>query len=540
MPINQLLYGDNLDLLPDVKDESVDLVYLDPPFNSNRGYNVIFARHDTTTEDSAQIHAFDDTWRWTPATDDQYVRYSNGGLPNSVADALVAFHTLLGENDAMAYLVNMAPRLVELHRVLKSTGSLYLHCDPTMSHYLKILLDSIFGADRFRNEVVWKRAHTVKGNAGQGAKHFGRCTDSILFYTKTDAYVFNQAYAEYDEAYLKRFKFQESDGRRYRMVSMIGPGGAAKGNPYYEVLGVSRYWRYSKEKMAELLATGMALQSKPGSVPERKQYLDDGKGVAVQSLWADIISINPMASERLGYPTQKPLALMERIIKASTNEGDLVLDPFCGCGTTIDAAQRLGRPWIGMDITYSAIHLIKDRLLKTYGPSIVDTYEEHGLPRDHASALALAERSKIEFEVWAVLQLGATPNTKHHDDKGCDGIARFPLGFKVQFGQVVVSVKGGRHVDPEMVRELSGAVTGRKAEMGVLFTNTNPTRRMVEAANHAGTFTHPANGMVYPRVQIISSQRWFEGQRPLMPGMIVPNIEAKKAEATSDQLAFDV
>ena len=302
---NRLYYGDNLEVMREhIPPDSVDLVYLDPPFNSNRNYNVIFGKHRAGS--AAQLEAFGDTWTWTPVTDDQYTTAISGGVPARVVDAMVAMHTLLGENDAMAYLVNMAPRLVELHRVLKPTGSLYLHCDPTMSHYLKIILDAVFGVQNFLNEIIWRRAHTVKGNVGQGAKHFGRSTDTLLLYCKSPAYTFNQLYEPYSEEYLKRFRYVEPEtGRRYRLVSMIGPGGAAKGNPFYEVMGVERYWRYSKERMQELIDSNMVVQSKPGGVPERKQYLDDGKGISLQSLWTDIIEINPMAAERLGYPNSE-------------------------------------------------------------------------------------------------------------------------------------------------------------------------------------------------------------------------------------------
>lgn len=540
---NQLFYGDNLEVLQThIRDESVDLVYLDPPFNSNRNYSVIFSRDGRTDADNtAQIEAFEDTWHWTQATDQQYADFMEHA-PGNAADALSAFRTLLGENDASAYLVNMAPRLLELHRVLKETGSLFLHCDPTMSHYLKVLLDAIFGAQNFRNEIVWKRAHTVKGNAGQGAKHFGRSTDSILFYTKTDEYKFHQAYAEYDEAYLKRFKFQEADGRRYRTVSMAGPGGAAKGNPYYEVLGVSRYWRYSKEKMAGLIADGQVVQSRPGAVPERKQYLDDGKGVAVQSLWTDIISINPMAAERLGYPTQKPLALLRRIIETASSEGDVVLDPFCGCGTTVDAAQALGRRWVGIDITYIAVDLIMKRLEHTYGTDVIDMIEINGIPSDFASAQALFRRSPFDFERWAVSQVGAEPNQRQVGDRGIDGVARFPLDAqRKKLGKVLVSVKGGKNVPPTFVRDLLGTVQQTDgAAMGVLITMDELTKGSHEVIDRSGSYTFPVNGQAYPVLQHLSVRDILGGKRPNMPGTLLPYIQAKQSKVVrGSETLFD-
>jgi DNA modification methylase len=539
--MNRLYYGDNLDVLrKHIADESVDLVYLDPPFNSNRSYNVIFGKDARASNGAAaQIQAFDDTWHWTPVTDQQYQLYISGALPVRAADALMAFRVLLGENDAMAYLVNMAPRLVELRRVLKPTGSLYLHCDPTMSHYLKVLLDAIFNPRYFVNEIVWRRAHTMKGNAGQGAKHFGRATDTILMYSKTAKYTFNQLYEPYSADYLKRFHHIEpGTGRPYRLVSMIGPGGAAKGNPLYEVMGVSRYWRYSRDRMQQLIDGGQVVQSKPGSVPERKQYLDEGKGIPLQSLWSDIVEINPMAAERLGYPTQKPVALLERIVSASSNPGDVVLDPFCGCGTTIDAAQRLHRQWIGIDITFIAVDLIEKRLRHAYGDPVIDTYEVGGIPRDLGGARSLFHRSPFDFERWAVSLINAQPNEKQVGDKGIDGVARFYLD-KSANGRILVSVKGGKMIGPQFVRDLIGTVETQKAQMGVLITMTKPTPGVIDAANHGGTYTWTINGQSYPRVQVITIADLLKGKRPDMPAALLPYIQAAKAAAASAQMSID-
>jgi adenine specific DNA methylase Mod len=255
----------------------------------------------------------------------------------------------------------MAPRLVELRRVLKPTGSLSLHCDPTMSHYLKVLLDAIFGAARFVNEIIWKRS-SAHSDTKQGARHYGRLSDTILSYAKSEDWTFNTQFQPYDQEYIDRDyrRIEEGTGRRYRIDNIQGPGGAAKGNPFYEVIGVSRYWRYSKERMQQLIAAGRIIQTRPGAVPQYKRYLDEMPSVPVQNIWTDIEVINNRSRERLGYPTQKPLSLMERIISVSSNKGDVVLDPFCGCGTTIDAAQKLGRRWIGIDITYLAVDLIEN------------------------------------------------------------------------------------------------------------------------------------------------------------------------------------
>ncbi len=379
---NTLFYGDNLDVLrQDIPTESVNLIYIDPPFNSNRSYNVLFGQKQGEAA-QAQIEAFNDTWSWTQDSDRQYREMLAGGVPNRVADAIEAMRRLIGENDLLAYLVMMTPRLVELRRVLKPTGSIYLHCDPTASHYLKLIMDAIFGQSQFRNEIIWKRS-SAHNDARQGSQHYGRITDTILFYGNGRAGTWNTQYVPYDQSYVDgAYRHTDPDGRRYRTGDLTGPGGAAKGNPFYEVLGVSRFWRYSKEKMDELIRTGRVVQSRPGTVPWYKRYLDEMPGVSVQSLWSDIQVINPRAVESLGYPTQKPRALLERIIKTSSNPGDVVLDPFCGCGTAIDAAQHLGRRWIGIDITYIAVYLTQKRLHARYTEKIESTFEVRGIPRD--------------------------------------------------------------------------------------------------------------------------------------------------------------
>ncbi len=536
--MNRLFYGDNLDVLRQhVPAGTVDLVYLDPPFNSNRSYNVIFNRHDVINEaDSAQIQAFDDTWRWTPVTERQYTGYVGGELPNEVANALTAFRTLIGENDALAYLVNMAPRLVELHRVLKATGSLYLHCDPTMSHYLKVLLDAIFGPDRFVNEIIWKRS-SAHSDSKQGSQHYGRVSDTILFYAKSDRQTFNTQYQPYDQSYIDRDyrRVEEGTGRRYRIGDMSGPGGAAKGNPFYEVMGVSRYWRYSKERMQELIEDGRIIQTRPGAVPQYKRYLDEMSGVPAQNIWTDIEVINNRSREKLGYPTQKPVALLERILNTSSNPDDVVLDAFCGCGTTIDAAIKLDRQWIGIDVTYIAVDLIEKRLEHTYGAEIRSTYNVLGIPRDRAAALALFSRSPFDFERWAVSLVNGQPNQKQVADKGIDGVARFAIDARGEVGRVLISVKGGRHLAPAMVRDLGGAVATQKAEMGVLITNSTPTRGMTDEANHAGSYQHPHYGQAFPRIQIITVDELLSGKRPQMPPTMLPYIQALRATTPADQ-----
>jgi len=314
----ELHHGDCLEILQGIPVGAIDLIYIDPPFFSQRVYKT---REGVT--------AFSDKW---------------------------------GSREA--YLEYLRLRVIELRRVLKDTGSFYLHCDPTMSHYLKIVLDTIFDVENFCNEIIWKRAYTVKGNFGQGRKLFDINTDTIFFYRKTKNNTFNHIYTSYKDEYVRKFyKYIEPDtGRRYSLISMTGPGGASKGNPRYEVMGVTRYWRYSEKKMAELIKDNLVVQTKYGNVPRRKQYLDEGKGVSLQTLWDDIRALSSHSAERIGYPTQKPLALMERIIKASSNKGDTVLDAFCGCGSFLQAAQNFDRNWIGIDSSEIAIQYCKERL----------------------------------------------------------------------------------------------------------------------------------------------------------------------------------
>lgn len=533
--VDRLFYGDNLEVLRQrIADESVDLVYLDPPFNSNRSFNVIFARHAATENDErAQIQAFDDTWRWTPVTEQQYSSYVTGELPQPVADALTAFRLLLGENDAMAYLVNMAPRLVELHRVLKESGALYLHCDPTMSHYLKVLLDAIFGAANFITEVIWKRT-----SAHNRVRRFGPVHDVIIGYGKSQDWTWNPQYVPYDQHYIDQDyrRVEEGTGRRFRIsdVTSNRPGSRYewKGQPPPG----QRYWAYAKERMEEFEASGRLVYSSNG-YPQLKRYLDEMPGQLVQDVWTDIQPINNRAAERLGYPTQKPVALLERIIAASSNEGDVVLDPFCGCGTTIDAAIKLKRQWVGIDITYLAVDLIEKRLEHTYGPSIKQTYDVLGIPRDKAAALALFSHSPFDFERWAVSLVSGQPNQKQVGDKGIDGVARFPLG-RANFGRVLISVKGGKQLNPSMVRDLGGTVTTQKAEMGVLITNAPPTKGMIDEANHAGVYQHPNYSQAFPRIQIITVDDLLAGKRPAMPPVVMPYIQAQRKQISEHQASL--
>jgi len=523
VPDNVLYYGDNLDILRrHVADESVDLVYLDPPFNSNATYNVLFAEQHGERA-ASQIRAFEDTWTWDYTAEWSYRQTVEAG--GQVSKALQAFHTLLGPSNMLAYLAMMAPRLVELRRVLKLTGSIYLHCDPTASHYLKLLMDAVFGPENYVNEITWKRAHTVKGNFGQGSKMWSRNTDTLLFYRKTDANVFHQQFNEYSEEYLRKFyRFQESDGRRYRLISMIGPGGSAKGNPQYEVMGVTRYWRYSRENMQQLIEDGLVVQTKPGTVPVRKQYLDQGRGVAVQSLWDDIPALGPQQTERLGYPTQKPLALLERIVSASSDEGDVVLDPFCGCGTATAAAQKLGRHWVGIDVTHLAITLIKARLRDAFNLEAGKDYTVLGEPVSVPDAEALAATDPWQFQWWSLGLVGARPvEQKKGADKGIDGRLYFHDEPGAETKQVILSVKAGHNLGVGMVRDLGHVVQREGAVIGVLITMREPTGPMKTEAVSAGFYDSPWGGS-YPRLQILTVAQLLAGE-----GIKYPHVEGMDA-----------
>jgi len=524
---NTLYYGDNLDILKRyIPDESVDLVYLDPPFKSNQNYNVLF-KEKNGSQAASQIRAFEDTWTW--GQDDEAVYadlVTKGGM---VADVMQAFRTFLGPCDMLAYLVMMAPRLAELRRVMKPTASIYLHCDPAASHYLKMLLDAVFGPANFRTEIVWKRS-SAHSDAKQGRAQHGRIHDVILFYTKTDEWLWNNVFTPYDESYTDAFyKYIEPEtGRRYRLGDLTGPGGAAKGNPSYEVMGVTRFWRYSKEKMAELIRQGRIVQTKPGTVPAYKRYLDEMPGVPLQDWWGDIGPISSQAVERLGYPTQKPEELLERIILTSSNEGDLVLDPFCGCGTTVAAAQKLKRRWIGIDITHLAITLMKKRLLDAFGTEA--KFNVQGEPTSLPDAAALAESDPYQFQWWALGLVGARPvEQKKGADKGIDGKIVFQGDAPGIFENVVISVKAG-HVTANHVRDLRGVVERDKAAIGVLISMEETTKPMQTEAVTAGFFESKTWGKKYPKVQLLTIADLLSGKKIDMPPIKQVGATFKKAE----------
>ena len=515
---NKLYFGDNLGILREqVKDESIDLVYLDPPFNSNTTYNVLFAEK-SGEQSAAQITAFDDTWHWGMESELAYRELVTDG-PKKLGDMLQAMRAFLGQNDMMAYLTMMAQRMAELHRVLKPTGSLYLHCDPTASHYLKLLLDAAFGADKFRNEIVWKRT-SAHSDTKQGRRQPGRIHDVILFYTKSDEWTWNPVHTKYDQDYADDFyrHVEPETGRRYTLGDLTGPGGAKKGNPEYEVMGVVRYWRYSRERMQELIDEGRVVQETPGAVPRYKRYLDEMAGVSLQDWWGDIKPIGSRARERLGYPTQKPESLLERIINASSNEGDVVLDPFCGCGTATAAAERLKRRWIGIDITHLAITLIRHRLNDAFGGKLRQ-YQVIGVPEDLAGAAALAQENRYQFEWWALGLVDARPagDKRKGADSGVDGYINFFDDNSGKAKRIVVQVKSG-HVERSQIATLNSDREREKAEIGLFITLEHPTNPMAQEALSAGFYEpeHFSNHR-FPRVQILTIEGLLEGVEAQYP-----------------------
>lgn len=540
--MNTLYYGDNLDILQRyIKDESVDLVYLDPPFNSNANYNVLFAQKDGS-QSSAQIQAFEDTWQWDQNAIQTYTREVERGGP--VADALRAFNLILGASNMMAYLTMMAPRLQELRRVLKPTGSLYLHCDPTASHYLKVLLDMVFGAENFKNEIVWKRNFTKKGSQFDMTR-FANNADIILFYSKTDRARFKTVKEKnLNEDLEKKYNLVDDKGRRFKSEPLELPHMMARPNLVYEFMGYTPKWGWmmSREKLEELQNQEKIYFTSTGK-PRRKNFLADYSGTEVDNIWIDIHPLGQKQSESMGYPTQKPLALLERILKASSEPGDVVLDPFCGCGTAIAAAQKLGRNWIGIDITHLAISLVKRRMEDAFGESI--QYEVVGEPTTVDGARTLAEQDKYQFQWWALGLVGARPaDQKKGADHGVDGRLYFHDDASGKTKQVVLSVKGGQHVSVSHIRDLKGVLDRDKAEIGVYISLEEATKPMRAEAAQAGFYQSDIWNRDYPKVQILTIAELLDGKQIDMPPIQQVNQTFRRAKREKKneggQLAIDL
>jgi DNA modification methylase len=524
-----LYYGDNLDVLRNsIGDKTVDLVYLDPPFNSAADYNVLFKEHSGIAS-RAQNRAFTDTWQWgrksMEAMDELMQRHGE------LAEFVDFTVRRLGHNTVSAYLTMMAIRLIELHRVLKPTGSLYLHCDPTASHYLKAILDVIFGPKNFRNEIIWKRSHSHNS-----AKKWGPVHDTILFYSRSSRYHWADVRMPYEQEYLDRyFKFDDEDGRgRYWTGDLTGAGvrHGETGLPWrgFDPTEKGRHWAYTHEKLEALDADKRIYwPPTPGAWPKLKRYLAEARGVPIQDVITDITALVTMGGrkqERLGYPTQKPVELLERIINASSREGDVVLDPFCGCGTATDAAEKLGRDWIGIDVTYIAIDLIERRLEQNYGLKAGRDYVLDGAPEDVESARYLFEQVEdgpYQFQFWAVGVIGAQPHGaglggkkgKKGGDGGIDGVLYFrtPDGAKLE--KVIVSVKGGKSLNPGMIRDLESVVRREKAAMGVFLSLEEPTAGMRQEAAKHGLYHYESES--YPVIQILTVAELLAGRRPAIP-----------------------
>lgn len=482
---NKLYFGDNLTIMREhIQDESVDLIYLDPPFNSKATYNVLF-REKNGTDSAAQITAFEDTWHWDIQSEETYHELVLKG-PKKLADLIQAFRLFLGQNDMMAYLTMMSVRLVEMHRILKSTGSIYLHCDPTASHYLKMVMDAVFGIKNYKNEIVW-----CYKSRPFSKKYFCKKHDTIFFYSKTDKYHFDwQANLHpLSPVTIKKYKYEDKKGK-YRLV-----GRGIKGSPIESAKDVDPKW---EKEHPELVV---------------RDYLKDG--YPIEDWWI-IDIINQVSKERLGYPTQKPESLLERIIKASSNEGDIVLDPFCGCGTTIAVAEKLHRRWVGIDITHLAIALMKHRLESAFGAEL-SPFTIIGAPKDLESARSLAEQNRYQFEWWALSLVGARPaqDKRKGSDKGIDGYIFFFDDESGKAKKIVVQVKSG-HVTASQIRDLSGVVERENAAIGAFITLREPTRPMIEEAASAGFYeteiTISKRDMLYPKIQIATIEELLSGK----------------------------
>jgi DNA modification methylase len=553
-----LFFGDNLKILREKfpSDEGYfDLIYLDPPFNSQANYNILF--REGLVDSPAQVHAFEDTWHWTPETQAQFTELaSHPRYTQKIAEVMQGLEKVIGHNDVLAYLTMMAVRLVELHRVLKENGSLYLHCDPSASHYLKVVLDAVFGPKYFRNEVVWKRS-----SAHSSSKRYSPVHDTILFYAKSDAYTWNNIYTPLPQETADAWynNVEAETGRRFNRADLTAAGTRTgpSGLPWRGIDPTSkgRHWAipgFVKEVVAGLEtqaaldaldAAGRIFWPKAaGGIPMLKRYLEEAKGIPPLDTITDISPLNNVAAERLGYPTQKPQALLERIITCSSNKGDWVLDPFGGCGTTVAAAEALDRNWVIVDITTLSINLVKRRIEKAYPDKALDMTVD-GYPADLAGAKELFDQDPFQFEYWCCDLVNAQPAGDKRQgkmkgaDRGIDGIITIvepATGGGVQYRKVIVQVKGG-HISSPHLRDFRGTIEREKALGGVFITMESPTRPMVQEATEAGAFTYSMNNQKYPVIQIITVAELLDGKRPNLPNVLAYAKQAQLATAVPEQ-----
>jgi len=529
--MNHLYFGDCLDVLKELKKENpqpfIDLIYIDPPFNSKRNYNVLFESMNIK-DANAQKQAFADTWS----------NYSYLDTLNELMEVdrelymvLNTFHNLKSIGDsAVAYLTTMTIRIWYMHKLLKDTGNFYLHCDPTMSHYLKLICDMIFSSKNFQNEIVWKRTNTHNDSGTYGNTH-----DIILYYTKSEKFTWNKFYKAYDKDYIETYyRYKDTNGRRW-MSGDLSAKGLSGGGYEYEWKGIKSLWRCPIETMEKLDKEGKVFYTKNG-IPRRKRYLDEALGMPIDDVFADIEPLRSWNKEKLGYPTQKPEALLERIIKASSNEGDLVADFFCGCGTTIAAAQNLKRQWLGADISHLAIRLIKKRLVHTYGLGIEHNIKLHGLPKDVASAKELAqnvEGGRIGFQDWVIeVLLNGVVNEKKVADGGFDGYLTFNTHAGKQFA--LIETKSGK-LTVKNLREFVHVIDKQKAALGIFVCfEENVTKEMTKTAKEAGHIKIANIEFPTDRIQIITVEELMRGKQPMLPGL-ADNETFKKAKRNEDK-----
>ncbi len=524
--MNRVLYAaDCLDILNDAEalpPASVDLIYLDPPFNSNSVYNLPFKSRDRSLK---PVEAFEDTWRWRADDDERLSALERNPKTRPLA-TVVKFAGEMesgrGKISLAAYLLNMAQRLYAMRRVLKETGSIYLHCDPTASHYLKLLMDGIYGKKNYRNEIVWKRQ--TSNNAV--TKCYGRIADYILFYVNSPNAIWNQIYHELSAAELKEYRV-DGHGRWYKTDNLTAPG--TNPNRQFTWRGAtpspSRSWAFDEATLESMLQEGRIELGRNGKAKLRGRinYLDENPGQKAQSIWTDIKRLGNTAKERLGYPTQKPLALLERIIKASSNPGDTVLDPFCGCGTTAHAAESLGRKWIGIDISRFSTGLVQRRIVDNFGYLNRDDIAIHGTPENPAQARDLAQRDKFEFEKWVCGAMGANGMYKNPGERGADGgvdgVVELPVirqkgsKFESQTEYVIIQVKGG-NVAPDSVKALSETVRRLGAVAGVMVCFRD---QMGTVENQRSKELWSDAYQQYPVIQGFSIEQMLADERPNLP-----------------------
>ncbi len=558
--MNKLYYGDNLSIMRQMPVSCVDLIYLDPPFNSKKNYNLMY-KNMTGQPVREQADAFCDTWEMDPVKEEvartMPVLMREHGVDNTYVEFWRVWMRALRQTQPhlLAYLIYMVERLLYMKTILRPHGAIYLHCDPTASHYIKIMMDGIFGHQNFRNEIIWKRT-----GAHGGAKRYGPIHDVILFYSKSDKYVWNRVFQPYDESYTeaKFGKIDEKTGKHFQDVSLTGPGvrTGESGQPWrgFDPTAIGRHWQpasylYQKyfqltgvelktfpflERLDRLDEQGLIYWGEKKSSPRYKQFLEDAAGLPLQDVWTDISAVNSQADERLGYPTQKPIALLDRIIQASSKPGDIVFDPFCGCGTTIYSAEKNKRAWIGCDIAILSIRLVSD-ILAGEKYRLVDGkhFEVDGIPVTVEQAEILFKHDPFQFQHWFVEKIGGFPLQKKVADRGIDGRLYFETmdGLK----DVILSVKGGA-VRPTDLRDLRGVLDREKdtAAIGGFLSLREPSKAMKQEAASAGMYAY--QGTDYPRMQLLTVREVLEEKR----GLLTPSRVGPRTGSHQSSLALGV